>query len=243
MMSNRIERTHDRNVYLKEDRYENPKEIFKLLADMVRRSGIQTGGAMICDIGCATGEFIYFFKKQFPESNYIGIDNVPDLINKACQNVKGVEFKVGSVLDQKILPHSSIDITFLIGVHSIFDDFKDWFSNLLYWTRPGGRIFIFGLFNPYPVDVWVKYRLADDPDYDHMEPGWNIFSKETISSFLKKNLGEGRHSYTNFEMPFDIEANPFDPVRSWTFKNCNNRRLFTNGLSLLLNLEVLEVIR
>src|SRR4030042_2539387 len=105
-MSVNIERTHDSKVYLKEDRYENPKEIFKLLADMVRRSGIQSEGAMICDIGCATGEFIYFFKKQFPESNYIGIDIVPDLINKACQNVNGVEFKVGSVLDQKILPHS-----------------------------------------------------------------------------------------------------------------------------------------
>jgi hypothetical protein len=70
----------------------------------------------------------------------------------------------------------------------------------------------------------VKYRLVDDPDPNHREPGWNIFSKETISSLLNKNLGEGRHSYTHFEMPFDIEANPFDPVRSWTFKDYNERR-------------------
>ncbi|MBM4294440.1 MAG: class I SAM-dependent methyltransferase [Deltaproteobacteria bacterium] len=235
--------TRDLIVYLKEDRYENPKEIFKLLADMVRRSGLKLSGSVICDIGCATGEFIYFLKKQFPESNYIGIDIEPDLINKACQNVKGVEFKIGSVLDQKILPHSSIDIAFLNGVHSIFDDFKDLLFNLLHWTRPGGRIFIFGPFNPYPVDVWVKFRLADDPDLNRTEPGWNIFSKQTISGFLNKNLGEGRHSYTHFEMPFDIDPDPYDPVRSWTFKDNNNRRLFTNGLSLLINFEVLEIIR
>ena len=84
---------------------------------------------------------------------------------------------------------------------------------------------------------------TNDPDSSHREPGWNIFSKETISSFINEKLGEGRHSYTHFEMPFDIQPHPTDPIRTWTFKDYNNRRLFTNGVSLLLNFEVLEIIR
>ena len=44
-----------------------------------------------------------------------------------------------------------------------------------------------------------------------------------------------------FEMPFDLAPQPEDPLRTWTFIT-GGRRQFTNGLSLLLNLEILEIL-
>lgn len=236
-----VQRTHDKEIYLKEDRYEKPKEIFKVMADLVRHDQVITTDCLVCDFGCAAGEFLYYLVRQFPEAQYTGFDVVPELIEKAREKLPDVRFQSGSVLDRSILPESSVDVAFLLGVLSIFDEFEPCISNMLYWVRPGGRIYVKGIFNKYPADVWVKYRLADDPDPSHREPGWNMFSKASIARFLDDTIGKDKHAFIPFEMPFDLEPNPDDPVRSWTFSDSHHRRLFTNGLSLLCNQEILEI--
>lgn len=228
-------------TYLSEDRYEQPKEIFKFLARLLELSGDYTEQSLICDIGCATGEFLYYMKRRFPGPRYLGLEVLPALITKAKERVQDVEFVVGSLLDRSVLPPSFADATFMLGVHAIFDEFETWISNLLYWTRPGGQIFVFGPFNPYPVDVWVKYRLAEDPNPSHREPGWNIFSQASISKFLDTKLGKGKHSFTPFEMPIDINPHPTDVVRTWTFFDAEGRRLVTNGLSIISNQQILQI--
>ena len=235
------QRTHDKAIYLKENRYDRPKEIFKVLGDLTERDGPVKKGAVMADFGCAAGEFLYFLGQRFPETERLGFDLVPELIAKAETMVPGAKFTVGSVLDRFLTAEASIDYAYLQGVLSIFDEFETTLDNLIAWTRPGGRIYVFGVFNPFPVDVWVRYRLADDPHRDHREPGWNMFSKKSISDFLNKRLGAGRHYYQPFAMPFDLEKQDDDPVRSWTMKDEAGARLFTNGLSLLLNLEVLVI--
>jgi SAM-dependent methyltransferase len=236
-----VQRTHDMETYLSEDRYEQPKEIFKVLAGLMEFSGDNTGRSLIYDVGCATGEFLHYLKNRFPGPRYLGLDVLPALITKAKERVPDVQFVVGSLLDRSVLPPSLADVTFMLGVHAIFDDFETWISNLLYWTRPGGRIFVFGPFNPHPVDVWVKYRLADDPNPSHREPGWNIFSQASISRFLDTKLGKGKHSFTPFEMPIDIKPHPTDVVRTWTFFDSSGRRLVTNGLSIISNQQILQI--
>lgn len=241
-MSSKSKRTHDRAIYLKDDRYDKPKEIFKRLAQLVRESKRPLAGAKLCDMGCASGEFLYYLLSQFPECSYLGIDAVPELVEKARSKVPGAEFQVGSVLDPKCLPAASQDVIFMQGVLSIFDEYQLILDNLLDWLKPGGSIFIFGAFNPHPADVYVRYRLSDDPDPDHREPGWNLFSKASISKHLDQKARPPEHRYLPFDMPFDLEPNPEDPIRSWTFfTGGGEKRLWTNGLSLLLNLEILEI--
>ena len=240
-MNLEVRRTHDLEVYLKEQRYEEPKELFKILAGIVKRSGAMVEGSRVFDFGCAAGEFLYYMRKEFPSAKYIGYDVVPELIDAARQKVQGVDFRLGSVTEAQLLTCDSIDVAFMAGVHSIFDEFESCFSNLFRWVRPGGRLYVVGLFNPSPIDVWVKYRRVDDPDLDHREPGWNIFSKASVSRFIDSTIGPGNHSFTPFEMPFDLESNAEDPVRSWTFIDGQGRRLATNGLSLICNIEILEV--
>lgn len=230
-----------RQTYLKENRYNSPKEVHKVIANIALQTGVLEEGSVVCDFGCAAGEFLHHLQCLFPKAKYYGYDIVPELIEKARGIVPSVVFQLGSVLDRALLPGSSVDVAFMIGVHSIFDEFETSFSNLLYWVRRGGRIYIFGLFNPHPIDVWVKYRLADDPDPGRREPGWNMFSKVSVSRYLDAAVGVGKHTFIPFEMPFDLAPNPEDPVRTWTFLDNQNRRLLTDGLSLLCNLEILEI--
>jgi len=240
-MPTKILRTHDKQIYLEESRYDQPKEIFKALAALAAQSGVVRHGSVVRDLGCASGEFLYYLSRQFPAAELHGCDVLPELIAKAKQAVPGVHFEQGSVLDRSILPEASTDVAFLAGVLSIFDEFETCLSNLLYWTRPGGRIYVEGMFNPYPLDVWVTYRKAEGSDPDHREPGWNIFSEVSISRYLDSILGEGKHTFTPYDMPIDLPPNPHDPVRTWTFRDSDDRRLLTNGLCLICPLQILEI--
>lgn len=236
-----ILRTHDEHVYLTDDRYEEPKEIFKVLLNIAKDVEALNEGSTVCDFGCATGEFLYFLSKEFPEALYTGYDVVPELVQQAIARVLGVEFKLGSVLQSDLCSRHSVDLAFMLGVHSIFESFEESVVNLINWTRPGGHIYVFGLFNTHPVDVWVQYRLGTETNPNHREPGWNIFSQTSVSRFIDHQIGAGKHRFIPFEMPFDLKPNPSDPIRTWTFMDDLGTRRLTNGLSLICNLEILEI--
>lgn len=240
-MSSNVQRTHDKDLYLEENRYDNPKEISKLILNMIKETGVLQPGIRVNDVGCAAGEYLYFMHREFPGAYYTGFDIVPELLEKAHLKVPSADFKIGSILDHDLIIERSSDITILSGVHPIFDDIEPILSNLVRWTKTGGLVYMSGSFNPYPVDVWVKYRRTDDPDPDHLEPGWNQFSKITVSRIVEKLVGKGKHRFTPFEMPFDIPAHPNDPIRAWTFLDADGNRHHMNGLSLIVNREVLEI--
>jgi len=234
-------RIHDKDIYLKEDRYERPKEVFKKVADLVLESGVLKEGSIVCDIGCATGEFLHYLSRLFPKAKYYGYDVAPEFLEKAKQMVPNVTFLKGSVLDRELLQPASSDVTFLLGVSAMFDDFKPCFLNVMHWTRPGGRLYILSIFNPYPIDVWVTYRRTDSSDPNLRELGWNMVSIVSVSRWLDATLGPGKYTFIPWVMPFDLPPHPDDLVRTWTFLDDQGQRLFTNGLSIIPHFYILEI--
>jgi SAM-dependent methyltransferase len=240
-MSTLVERTHDKEIYLQENRYRNPKECFKRLADLIRASGLLRPGVVMADFGCATGELLYYLARQFPAARLCGFDIVPEFIESACAAVPDTEFKTGSVLEARTVAEQTFDVTLLVGVHSIFDEIETCLSNLIRWTRPGGRVYVFGQFNPNPIDVWVKYRRCDDSRKEHLEPGWNIFSTATVREFLAAQPRVTKFQIHPFEMPFDLPPHPDDPVRTYTMTLESGRRILVNGLMLISHQCFLEI--
>ena len=95
----KTERTHD-NFYLNEDRYDNVKESFKFILEKSFDKDELESELEVCDLGCATGEFLYFLKSKATSINVHGLDVMSKLIDKAIMNIPGGKFKSGSVLDR-----------------------------------------------------------------------------------------------------------------------------------------------
>ncbi len=75
-------RIHDK-LYLKSNRYNKPKECFKLLKNILKKRLKKNKTYDLLDIGCANGELLYYLNKNFKNINFHGVDVRIDLINLA----------------------------------------------------------------------------------------------------------------------------------------------------------------
>ena len=82
------------------------------------------------------------------------------------------------------------DIIFLSGVHSHFDDPEIYLNGCIKRSNKSSKIIIHGIFNPYDIDILIKYKKSNDYDTVNKkinQTGWNMFSLKTIKRFLNKN--------------------------------------------------------
>ena len=233
--SKKIVREHD-ELYLHEDHKKNPKETFKFAVKVARPFLARCTNLSIADVGCATGDFLYYLQKSFPRAKLTGIDVMPVLVARARREVPEAQYYVGDIYTGKGLPKQKFDAVFLVGTHSIFDEAKPWVDNLLRILAPGGRAYVFGMFNPEDVDVLVRVRYAGRKN--PWQSGWNMVSEPTIRDYLKQK-GYSAKFYP-FTIPIDLPKQK-DPLRSWTFKLANGKRAIVNGTQILHTFSLLEV--
>tara|TARA_Y200000002_G_scaffold299837_1_gene254799 strand:- start:25656 stop:26387 length:732 start_codon:yes stop_codon:yes gene_type:complete len=233
------ERTADTKIYLKNNNKLSPKEVFKFIEKLSFKNNNKK---FLClDVGCAAGNFIYFLKKKNPQCEFHGMDSVLKLVNKAKKNVPNCKFYKKSVLNPKAWPINTYEKIFMVGVHPIFDDFTIFLKNILNWTKSKGEIYICDMFNPYPVDVFIYYRMSNDIKKNKLERGWNNLSISSFSRFLKNHKKVKSFSFTKFNMPFDLKRQK-NPARSWTIKDENKNRFIINGLGIIQNQYLLKII-
>ena len=123
-------RTHDK-LYLKENRKLSPKESFKFIYSHSKKfiQGIEN--PRILDIGCATGDFLYYLSTKFPNAKLMGMDLMPDLIEVARKEVPKCEFILGNIQEDSQFQAEKFDAIFMVGVHPIFDECQPWIKNII----------------------------------------------------------------------------------------------------------------
>ncbi len=233
-------------MYLNENRYGEAKRLHTLISSLIRKSlqsKLKTSDdIIISDFGCAAGELQYTLCKDFPSAKIEGYELLDKLVEKAKSMVPDAVFKQGSVLDNGTCGNSHSDFTTLIGVLPIFDSFEPVLDNLIYWTKSKGEVFVHSLFSDYDVDVNIKYNHSSEYPLEVLESGWNIFSKMTISNYLKTHSDIQSYQFYNFEIDVDLFKQD-DQLRSWTFKDENGKRHVTNGLCILQPHSILHIVK
>ena len=228
----------DNEIYLQENRFEKPKEIFKTICSIIENHN-HPEKMNVCDIGCATGEFLYYLKTIFPNSTVTGYDILTSMLHIAKKMIPDGNFFEGNVNSKQLLSENSFDIVTMTGALSIFDDPRSSIVNCLSAIKKNGLVIISGIFNPNPVDVIVRYRNADSTERD-LKPGWNVHSCYTIEKIIKEIEPQAKLCWHDFKMPFEIKQTS-DPMRTWTAKIDNNISLI-NGASQICDMKILEII-
>lgn len=221
----KIERLHD-ELYLKSNRYNNPKESSKMLLKLLKKRNLKNKNIKILEIGCANGELIYFLKKKLGNKiQFYGFDIRQDLLNKAKKKLPDVHFKKVDIT-KKIKISEKFDIIICAGIICIFDELNIFFKNLKQISKPNNRIFIFDKLNEYDFNVFNKYKDIN-LKRNILQSGWNIWS----INYLKKFLRSKKLLIHKFTIKIDLKKRGNDLLRAWTIK-VDNKRYFTNALKL-----------
>ena len=232
-------RTHDAFYQFENDL--EPKQYFTSIGDLIEKYRERKNFPLrIADIGCAAGAFPAYLANRFPNDYIHGYEYLPELVDSARNKYPTINFSQASVIDNLALPEHYFDVITICGVHSIFDNFEQVLDNLLLWIKSDSKIFIHGLFNPFPYDVFVKYKNNTGTQTELLESGWNMPSQLAVANLLKMR-GKSNFVFHEFRMKKDIPKNQNDLLRSWTINDSNNIRHITNGLSLLQPHYTLEV--
>jgi SAM-dependent methyltransferase len=219
-----MKRTHD-EFYLDEDNL-TVKQSFVEAADEIARESFET----IADVGCATGAFPNYLKARFPHQEIIGLELLDSLRLKAESDFPSLDFRYGNVLDKTSVTQT-FDVITMLGVLSIFDDYKSVIENVLSWLNPGGRLILHNMVSEFEVDVVIKYKKSSlDPSLSDLESGWNIISEKSLSLVATQNNAKIISSRP-FSLKVDLQKND-DVMRSWTEANIKGDNDIFNALHI-----------
>jgi hypothetical protein len=123
----------------------------------------------------------------------------------------------------------------MLTLHSHFDNIGCWLDNLLKLVKPGGRVLIFGPFNPNGVDVLVRLRNTGNEEW---LPGWNMHSRRSFEEALAAR--EARWSFRPYMPEAKWPYQNADPLRTHV-ANLDNELVFLNGAGLILSFALLEI--
>ena len=227
-------RIADDGIYLNENRYKKPKFSFTKLFELIKYHKNES----FLDIGCATGELIYYLNSLLPDRCYKGIDISKNLIDRAKLNVPNVDFFQQDISQpyNAWIYKPKADIVSMLGVLSVFDNYEDIFNNLISCTNKNGYIYILMIYTSDPIDVIMRYRRSGSKIW---ESGWNTFSKESIKNFLESKSIIKDYKWHDFDTDIDLKKQD-DPMRKWTTKIGGKKETIV-GSGQIINQTILEI--
>src|SRR5882724_3952960 len=181
-MQNKYMRTVDEEIYLKNKRFTTPKENFKQIASILNLAEVG-GKTSLLDIGCATGEFLYYVRHLNENIMLNGIEFSETLVNESLEllSENNINISVGDANNLLAVDDNSYDFVTTIGVTSIFDDFRPSFNEMIRVAKPQSLCLNHMLLNEMDIDVIIRYLK---PDYSVQESGWNKFSIKSVEQHL-----------------------------------------------------------
>jgi len=230
----------DEEIYLNENRYDTPKESFKFIGKNIARfvENKEECKITLLDVGCATGELIYYLRTLFPGFNYTGFDISEKMLKHASFKMSEVNFYQRTILDlAEEKSDAQYDFVIMSGVLSIFDDTERVLENLIPLVKKGGNLLVYGFFNDLPVDVIMRYKSSDDSEW---KSGWNIISTKYCEKIIR-NICLANIEWVDFNIGFSLERPKDDFMRVWTMATEGSPYQHINGACQLLNMKLMIV--
>lgn len=231
-------RIHDDQVYLNEERFSKPKDMWTDIAGMIAAEG-RPAGTRVLDIGCSTGEQIWHLMARFPDFAFTGMDISPNLIARAREKNPKAEFIIASAIEAASYPQRIYDVAMSTGVLQCFDEPESMLVPAIGAMKAGGSLYIHTPVNDDPIDTIIRYRRTEDGP-GPWETGWNVFSKETLERIVRGTGRKVSFRWTPFRMREALPKRD-DSMRVWTIKTEEDPLQRVNGAGQLVKTQILRI--
>lgn len=226
--------------YTVTERYENPKEDFKAIADKLARLTEPDRSYTVADIGCANGELLYLLRHRFPRWRLTGYDHTAEFIETARSfpGLKGVEFHQADLFDIK----GCFDIVIATCFLSLFREIEPPIEKLLGLCNEGGCVLATGLFNPYDIEVRVEF--CDNSRSETRGQWWTDFNRHSqrrIREHFESSVATIEFEACRYDV--DLPPDVDHPIRVWTLRDERGETLLLNGAWQIANQTLLTMCK
>ena len=207
-----------------------PRESDRVLVSLVRKALVSKKGLVrILDVGCSTGNPLYWLQKQLPGAELVGTELAESSL-KQCRKdpaLSRVSFETLDITARP--PRGRYDAITVNAVFYCFSEqeFRQSVSNLAQALKPGGCLFAYDFF--HEVD---DYRLALVEHSRTFPKGHKISMRPRngVRAVLMKS-GFSQVQFRPFSMPFDLAKREHAPVlMSYTRRMRSGERLTFRGV-------------
>jgi ubiquinone/menaquinone biosynthesis C-methylase UbiE len=128
---------------------------------LLRRARVDLTGAAILDAGCGNGHGLELLAKTFAPRRLVGIDLMPEQIERARRRGVAADIRVGDItkLDE---PDAGFDAVFVFGILHHVPAWRDAMRELARVLRPGGVLLIEELHGRY-IELQDRYLGTSHP--------------------------------------------------------------------------------
>jgi trans-aconitate methyltransferase len=193
----------------------------------------------VLDIGCSLGGFLAALHGRWPRLTCTGVDVQESVIEQSRKLNPELSFETANVLEPDSLP-GLYDVVTMLGVHSLFDEPLVWLDGAVRACAPGGRIIVFGLFNPENVDVLTRVRWTETSQ--GWQTGWNVWSRHTVDTELLSRGLDWTWTWTEVLPAYEVDRWSEDPLHTWTAE-VEGVRCLINGTQIVHRQAILEIRR
>lgn len=220
--------------YAEEDRRNNPKEYFQVMSSLIGKQKWQS----LCDIGCATGDFLHYIRLQHgKEKRLAGVDNFDKLRDIAASRLPDCKFYKGDIWTKEGLPEEKFDVVCMAGVLCLFEDFRRPLRNLMDMVNEKGIIMIFSPFNSHDCHTEVYYKQKGQ------EGRLVLYSLEEIGKWIENENKEYSYRFIPFRIGTTIEEQKENPIRSYTVALADGTNGLINGIDMWLEQYLLVITK
>ena len=225
--------------YVRHDRFEQPKEVFKFIANTLARRTDSNHAYHMADIGCANGELLYYLRQRFAHWRFQGYDLTPEFIaaGRAYPPMAGIALEVGDLFALT----GTFDIVSFINVMTVMDGAEEPLLKLLSLVNPGGLLLVDGIFNVDDIELRAVFMDNSRPESRGIwRREYSQFSRCSIAAILADRCRS--FDFEEIPMNVDIPRRPEAPaINVWTFRDERGRRILTNGTHMMLEKTLLTV--
>lgn len=185
--------------------YNNVKNDYEI-GEIVNKT-IPSSKSIILDIGCGTGHHVSALKDK--ELDVIGIDISPSMVEKAKENYPNYTFKVADALNATEFESNSFThILCLYFTIYYMKDKRQFFSNCMNWTMPGGYLIV---------------HLVDRDNFDPILPPGNPLLLVSPQRYAKERITSTKVKFNDFAYSSNFELDREKNIAKFVEKFKNDK--------------------